>query len=167
MIDTPVGARGAIAETNRIVVPEFPQKSSIVSPERLAGAIFPPVPETRSPSKNGTEEIATPSAFKQSIIRLVSSASRTFSSVVSPLESAARIRARFVMLFEPGIRTTAFRGLVVGRQIAAGKIELFIGITLYYTQERQDSHSRGCGESLDADAILISWAIESSGKWQN
>ena len=105
------GCPASTPVSNRIVVPELPQKRS--APLSGMCPLHPVTSTAQSPSSAVT---AIPRARRASIISNVSSANRTFLRTLVPSASEAATSARLVRLFDPGSTTVASSGPEAGVQ---------------------------------------------------
>ncbi len=149
---------GAMAVMNRAVVPDAPTSILLVGTPNS-----PPVPNTSHGS--ATSSIITPSCCNAVRMTTVSSASRAPWRREAPdFASAARIRARFVALFDPGGLTTASIGASTGEAVyvsmRAGLVTMTVtvvpgseaaGQSVSAESDRAESDSAG---ALAASAIL-------------
>ena len=97
------------AVRKRADVPELPMWSSAFS-----AGMRPPVPKTRNVASDGFSSTRMPKSRKAFAIYEVSSLISALSSWLTPSASAAINSTRLVMLFDPGIETSASMGVVMG-----------------------------------------------------
>ena len=117
-------AQPSMAVRKRAAVPALPTLIAAVS-----FGMRPPRPVTRTVWAGSSTTTSKPRSFKHCRKCLESSLNRAPFSSVSPLARAASIRARLVMLLEPGASMVSSKGCVGWLKIGC-TLYIFMGILL-------------------------------------